>query len=125
MKYPEPTPEELNRLEIETKIEHFRTAQQKLKQSITQLNPFPEEPDIDEYTCPYLPEGWKGIITTQYCEGKALGRGCENIKNCPYYINQKKLQEKYPELDWENPHNIPEKEKIKIKFIKKGAIINP
>lgn len=83
-----------------------------------------EELDINEYLC-------KGLIghdnypfvTTAYCENKAMNQGCEDIKTCPHYQQQKLFQKKHPEINWETPHNNSPEQITRIKFIKTGAII--
>lgn len=83
------------------------------------------EPDLDEFLCIGLEIAGDTypFVTTTYCESKAMNQGCEDIKSCECYKKQKELQEKHPEINWEEPNKNPPEQINRIKFIKKGAII--
>ena len=129
-RYPEPNPRELKKMEEETKKEtplpYFETAQKKLQKSILYTRIFKQEKDLNEISCPvYSSDDPKGYVTTEYCKDKAQGLGCEDLKICEAYNKQKELQEKYPEINWENIDDNKPELLSKINLIKKGAIINP
>lgn len=83
------------------------------------------EIDVNEFICEGLDIAGDTypFVTTQYCEDKALGKGCKEIKTCPYYKKQKEFEKKHTEINWEEiTKNLPEQIN-RIKFIKTGAII--
>ena len=128
-RYPEPKPRELKRIEEETKKEtplpYFQDAQTKLTRSILSPLRYGTEKDLNEFTCPpYDEEDPLRYVTTEYCENKAMGLGCKDLKTCPAYKKQKELQKKYPNIDWENIDNNKPEDLIRLKFIKKGVILN-
>ena len=102
-------------------IPYFETAQTKIGKF---RSPFKAEQDIDDYTCPDRDErdsvNW---VSIGYCEGKGRGQGCEDIKTCEAYEKQKRMQLNHPEIDWERPYRTNKTDRIRIEFIKKGAII--
>ena len=84
-----------------------------------------EEPDINEFICEGLIEQDNyPLVTTTYCENRAMNKGCKEIKNCPHYKKQKELQKKHPQINWEEPTKNTQEQIITITFIKKGVILN-
>lgn len=84
------------------------------------------ELSIEEFICPLrYGDGFLDRRTTEACECMVKGIGCSKIKECKAYEEQKKLQEIFPMVKWNNP--VKEKEEIvaRISLIKKGAIILP
>jgi len=129
-KYPEPSPSQMRRIaedvdKKEKPLPYFESAQTKLHKSIIYYNPLSPEPDLEEFRCPAQPSFSRIFQTTQACKGKARGQGCEELKTCPAYQEQKKLEKAHPEIDWENICRNPKEKLSVISLIKKGAIINP
>ena len=124
--YPEPNPRELRQIDSDIEKPAFTDAQQRMSQSLLHFNPLPTMPDLDEFSCPCHheldPRGW---YTTNFCEGKAQGLGCEDLTTCKPYLAQKRLQTAHPELNWEDIRDNDKSKLGVINLIKKGAIINP
>lgn len=103
----------------------FTDAQTKLNKSIIYGRP-KFKVDIAEFVCPAFDEddssAWH---TLSVCDGKALGRGCKDKSLCIAYEEQKAIQNRYPDLDWDNPSVINDKMKGIINLVKKKAILNP
>ena len=101
----------------------FKSADQSILDKFNR--PFRLEPHIDEFPCPYFPEeeptAW---ITIEVCEDKACGKGCKDKEQCIAYNQQKNLQNKHPEINWQEVWKNPPEKISLIKFIKQGVVKN-
>lgn len=81
---------------------------------------------VDEFVCKALTEEKYPFVTCELCEAKAFGSGCNDIKECKEYREQKEIQEKitkeHPEFNWKNINNNDKKIITEVELVRKGII---